>query len=179
MATIRKRCFVRDSLVEYHPITREGATESKMQKQSMLENFSIAIVVSRFNEEITQKLYEGAIARLEESGLGSTRVTTVWVPGAIEIPLTAQRLARTGKFAAIICLGAVIQGDTKHFDYVCQQASYGCQRVSLTEDLPVIFGVLTTNTEEQAYDRAGGKQGHIGKSAVDTALHMISTLHQI
>ena len=99
--------------------------------------------------------------------------------GAIEIPLTAQRLAKTEQFEAIICLGAVIMGETKHFDYVCEQVSYGCQKVALTYDIPVIFGVLTTSTEEQAYDRVGGKQGHIGRSAVDTAFELISTLRQI
>lgn len=141
--------------------------------------FNIAVVISRFNEEVTQKLYEGAVLRLEELGFDTNQVTVVWVPGAIEIPLTAQRLAKTGQFEAIICLGAVILGETKHFDYVCQQVSYGCQQVALTQDLPVIFGVLTTDTEEQAFDRVGGKHGHIGKSAVDTAFQMISTLRQI
>jgi 6,7-dimethyl-8-ribityllumazine synthase len=141
--------------------------------------FSLAIVVSRFNQEITQKQYEGAIQRLHELDFDTQQITVVWVPGAIEIPLAAQRLAKTEKFEAIICLGAVIMGETQHFDYVCQQVSYGCQKVALTYDIPVIFGILTTNTEEQAYDRVGGKQGHIGRSAVDTAFEFISVLHQI
>jgi 6,7-dimethyl-8-ribityllumazine synthase len=141
--------------------------------------FSIAIVVSRFNQDITQKLYDGAIKRLKELDFDTQQITVVWVPGAIEIPLAAQRLARTEKFEAIICLGAVIMGETQHFDYVCQQVSYGCQKVALYYDIPVIFGVLTTNTEEQAYDRVGGKHGHIGRSAVDTAFEFISVLHQI
>lgn len=141
--------------------------------------FNIAIVVSRFNEEITQKLFDGASERLQELGFDSQQITVVWVPGAIEIPLAAQRLAQTKKFEAIVCLGAVILGETKHFDYVCQQVSYGCQKVALDHDIPVIFGVLTTNTEEQAYERAGGEQGHIGRSAVDTAFQLISTLRQI
>lgn len=141
--------------------------------------FNIGVVVSRFNEEVTQKLLDGANQRLEELGFDSEQITVVWVPGAIEIPLTAQRLARSGQFEAIICLGAVILGETKHFDYVCQQVSYGCQQVALTQDIPVIFGVLTTDTEEQAFARAGGEQGHVGRSAVDTAFQMISTLRQI
>lgn len=142
-------------------------------------NFDIAIVISRFNEEVTQKLHDGAIARLKELNFDMNQLTVAWVPGAIEIPLAAQRLAKKRKFAAIICLGAVILGDTKHFDYVCQQVSYGCQQVALTHDIPVIFGVLTTNTEEQALNRAGGKRGDAGKSAVNTAIEMISTLRQI
>ena len=150
-----------------------------LKVQKIPDCFNIAIVVSRFNEEVTQKLYDGAIQRLVELGFDSEQMTVVWVPGAIEIPLTAQRLARTGQYEAIICLGAVILGETKHFDYVCQQVSYGCQKVALTQDIPVIFGVLTTNTEEQAFDRAGGTHGHVGRSAVDTAFQMISTLRQI
>lgn len=141
--------------------------------------FNIAVVVSRFNEEITQKLYEGAIARLIELGFTSQQIKVVWVPGAIEIPITAQRLAQTKKYAAILCLGAVILGETKHFDYVCQQVSYGCQKVSLTHNIPVIFGVLTTDTEEQAYDRVGGKHGHKGRSAADAAFELVKTLQEI
>ncbi|MBV8803288.1 MAG: 6,7-dimethyl-8-ribityllumazine synthase [Gammaproteobacteria bacterium] len=141
--------------------------------------FNIAIVVSRFNQEITQKQYEGAIKRLQELDFDTQQITVVWVPGAIEIPLAAQRLAKTEKFEAIICLGAVIMGETQHFDFVCQQVSYGCQKVALKYDIPVIFGILTTHTEEQAYDRVGGKQGHIGRSVVDTAFEFISVLHQI
>lgn len=141
--------------------------------------FNIAVIVSRFNEEITQKLHDGAVARLSELGFTSQQVKIVSVPGAIEIPITAQRLAQTKKYKAIICLGAVILGETKHFDYVCQQVSYGCQQVALTHDIPVIFGVLTTNTEEQAYDRVGGEKGHVGRSAVDTAFELVKTLSEI
>ena len=150
-----------------------------LKVQKIPDCFNIAVVVSRFNEEVTQKLYDGAVLRLEELGFDKKQVTVVWVPGAIEIPLTAQRLAKTGQFEAIICLGAVILGETKHFDYVCQQVSYGCQQVALTQDLPVIFGVLTTDTEEQAFDRAGGQHGNVGRNSVDTAFQMISTLRQI
>jgi 6,7-dimethyl-8-ribityllumazine synthase len=139
----------------------------------------IAIVVSRFNEDITERLLDGAKTRLQELHFPNEHIKTVWVPGAIEIPLTAQRLARSKIYAAIICLGAVILGETKHFDYVCQQVSYGCQKVALAENLPVIFGILTTNTEEQAYDRVGGSRGHVGRSAVDTAIAMLTTLSEI
>lgn len=139
----------------------------------------IAVIVSRFNEEVTQKLSDGAANRLRELGFSAEQITHIWVPGAIEIPITAQRLAQTGKYDAIICLGAVILGETKHFDYVCQQVSYGCQHVALQYNLPVIFGVLTTDTDEQAHDRAGGEKGHVGRSAVDTAVELISTLRNI
>jgi 6,7-dimethyl-8-ribityllumazine synthase len=141
--------------------------------------FNIAIVISRFNEQVTQKLYDGAMERLSELGFPSDRITVVWVPGAVEIPLTAQRLARTDKYEAIVCLGAVIFGETRHFDYVCEQVSQGCQMVALSHDLPVIFGVLTTNNMEQALDRVGGKKGHMGRSSVDAAYEMVSVLNQI
>lgn len=142
-------------------------------------SFNIAIIVSCFNQEITQILYDGAIQRLKELEFPLEQITVVWVPGAIEVPITAQRLAETEKYEAIICLGAVIQGDTKHFDYVCQQVSYGCQEVALKYSTPVIFGILTTNDEQQAYARAGGSEGHVGRSSVDTACDLIAVLHQI
>jgi 6,7-dimethyl-8-ribityllumazine synthase len=148
-----------------------------MKKNS--ECFNIAIIVSRFNLEVTQKLLTSAQKRLEALHYDITKIKTIWVPGAIEIPITAKRLAKTKKYDAIICLGAVILGETKHFDYVCQQVSYGCQEVALTENIPVIFGVLTTDTEEQAHDRAGGTMGDVGRSAVDTAIELVNTLNQI
>jgi len=141
--------------------------------------FNIAIVTSHFNEEITHVLYEGAIQRLKELEFSDEQITTVWVPGAVEIPLAAQRLAKTKKFEAIVCLGAVIQGDTKHFDYVCEQASNGCQRVALDFEIPVLFGVLTTDNLEQAQERIGGNHGHKGREAVDAAFEMVSVLRQI
>jgi 6,7-dimethyl-8-ribityllumazine synthase len=147
--------------------------------QHLPGTFNIAIVVSRFHGDITQKLLDGAQERLTELGFPKDDVTIAWVPGAIEIPLTAQRLARTKKFEAIICLGAVIFGETKHFDYVCQQVSHGCQHVALTEDIPVIFGVLTTNNIQQAHDRTGGKKGHVGRQSIDAAFELVSVLHQI
>lgn len=141
--------------------------------------FNVAIVVSRYHTEITQKLFDGATARLQELGFHSDQITTVWVPGAVEIPLTAQRLARTEKYAAIICLGAVIFGETKHFDYVCQMVSQGCQQVALANDTPVIFGVLTTDTIDQARERSGGSKGNMGRYSAESAFELISVLHQI
>jgi 6,7-dimethyl-8-ribityllumazine synthase len=141
--------------------------------------FNLAIVVSRFNEEITGLLYEGAMQRLRELSFTDERITTVWVPGAVEIPITAQRLARTRQYEVIVCFGAVIRGETSHYDYVCQQVSYGCQKVALDHDIPVIFEVLTTENEAQALDRVGGQHGHKGREGVDAAMEMVSVLRQI
>lgn len=142
-------------------------------------SFNIAIVISRFNEDITQRLYEGAIQRLKELEIKDENVTIVWVPGAIEIPLVAQQLAQTDTFAAIITLGAVIRGQTGHYDYVCKQVSDGCQKVSLEYEIPVIFKVLTTENHAQALDRSGGAKCHMGREAVDCAFEMISVIAQL
>lgn len=147
--------------------------------QGSPHQFNVAIVASKFNEEITTKLVEGALNRLNEYGFDKERITLCWVPGAVEIPLTAQRLARTEKYEVIICLGVVIQGETRHFDYVCEQVSQGCQQVSLSHDIPIIFGVLTTENFQQALDRAGGKYGNKGSESVDAALDLLSVLTQI
>jgi 6,7-dimethyl-8-ribityllumazine synthase len=136
----------------------------------------IAVIVSRFNEEITKKLKLGAMERLAECGIPSHQLLVIDVPGAIEIPLIAKKIAMQKSYDAIICLGAVIRGETSHYDYVCEQASSGCQQVMLQYDIPVIFGVLTTENEEQAFDRAGGSHGHKGCDAVDAALEMIKLM---
>jgi 6,7-dimethyl-8-ribityllumazine synthase len=149
-----------------------------IDKQAV-DAFDIAIIVSRFHGEITEKLLAGAEQRLQELGFSMDEITIIHVPGAIEIPITAQRLAQTKKFVAIICLGAVIFGETRHFDYVCQQVSQGCQQVSLTHDLPVIFGVLTTDNLAQAEARSGGPKGHVGRQSVDAAVDLVSVLRQI
>jgi 6,7-dimethyl-8-ribityllumazine synthase len=140
---------------------------------------NIAIVVSRFNEEITSKLLEGAVDRLIQKGIKQSAITVKHVPGAVEIPLIAQTLAKSEIYHAIICLGAVIRGETSHYDYVCQQVSYGCQRVMLDHDIPVIFGILTTNNVEQAEARVGGEEGHKGRDASDTALEMIAMMENL
>ena len=141
-------------------------------------SFPIAIIVSQFNHEITQALVAGAMQRLTTIGFNPQDITLVEVPGAIEIPLIAKRLAKKNKYAVIIAFGAVVRGETTHYDYVCQQVSDGCQRVTLEFETPVIFGVLTTENEEQAWDRLGGKHGHKGVDAVDCALAMHSILQQ-
>jgi 6,7-dimethyl-8-ribityllumazine synthase len=131
-----------------------------------------AIVVSEFNQEITSKLLEGALQRFAEHGITEKNLKIVHVPGAVEIPLAAQLLIKRHNIQAVICLGAVIRGDTDHYDYVCQMVSQGCMQVMLQHDTPVIFGILTTDNEEQALERVGGSHGHKGRDAVDTAIEM-------
>ena len=130
------------------------------------------IVAGRFNELITRKLVEGALDCLIRHGADKGAITIVWVPGAFEIPLTAQKMARTKNYDAIICIGAVIRGGTPHFDYVAAEVSKGVAKISLDESLPVIFGVLTTDTIEQAVERAGTKAGNKGWDAALSAIEM-------
>ncbi|OGV33445.1 MAG: 6,7-dimethyl-8-ribityllumazine synthase [Legionellales bacterium RIFCSPHIGHO2_12_FULL_35_11] len=136
----------------------------------------VAVVVSLFNENITKKLLEGAIGRLLMAGFNEDDILVVEVPGAVEIPLTCQRILQDKKYHGVIALGAVVRGETTHYDYVCQQVSYGCQKVSLASNVPVIFGVLTTEDEEQAYDRLGGRHGHKGEYAADCLVAMLNVL---
>lgn len=150
-----------------------------MNTEGVTAPFPVAIVASRFNEEITDKLVQGALDRLKERGFTGELVKLVWVPGAIEIPLVAKTLAETHEFEAIIALGAVVRGETSHYDYVCDQVSQGCSRVSLDTNTPVLFGVLTTETWEQAVERVGGRHGHKGKDAVDAAIATVSVLREI
>lgn len=138
-----------------------------------------AIVAGRFNELITRKLIDGATDCLMRHDAREEDLVTVWVPGAFEIPMAAQRLARSKKFDAIVCLGAVIRGGTAHFDYVAAEASKGIAKVSLDENMPVIFGVLTTDTIEQAVERAGTKAGNRGWDAALSAIEMVDLLSKI
>lgn len=142
-------------------------------------SFPIAIIVSAFNRSVTQALLEGTLDKLSEYHFKQEDITVVQVPGALEIPLIAKRLAREKQQDVIIALGAVIRGETTHYDYVCQQVSEGCQRVSLDFEIPVVFGVLTTENEAQAWDRLGGQHGHKGADAADCAIAMYSVLKQL
>jgi 6,7-dimethyl-8-ribityllumazine synthase len=141
--------------------------------------WQIAIAVARFNDLITKNLLNGALECLERYGISDKHITVAWVPGSYELPLIAQELACTKNYDAIICLGAVIRGATAHFDYVAGQASAGIQKVSLDHHLPIIFGILTTDTIEQAIERAGTKAGNKGWEAVQTAIETLDLLHQI
>lgn len=142
-------------------------------------SFPIALIVSQFNEEITSALKKGALARLQELAFKANDIQVIEVPGAVEIPLTALKVAEQGRAKIIIALGAVIRGETSHYDYVCEQISMGCQRISLDYKIPVIFGVLTTENEDQAKERTGGRHGHKGRDAVDCAVKMFSVLSQL
>ncbi|MCX7407571.1 MAG: 6,7-dimethyl-8-ribityllumazine synthase [Planctomycetota bacterium] len=135
-----------------------------------------AIVVSRFNDLVTERLLAGAVDTLHRHGLADDRITVVRVPGAFELPLAAQRLARSGQFTMVVCLGAVIQGETTHHEYINHQMAGGILQASLSTDVPVAFGVLTCPTMEQALDRAGGKAGNKGVEAALAAIEMANLL---
>ena len=139
----------------------------------------IAIVAGRFNEFITSKLVGGALDVLKRNDVSEESIDIAWVPGAFEIPLITKKLANTGKYDAIITLGAVIKGSTPHFDYVCAEVSKGVAQISLQTDLPVIFGVLTTNNIEEAIERAGTKAGNKGADAAFSAIEMINLIKEI
>ena len=144
--------------------------------ESLKAPFPIVVIASRFNGEITDKLVNGAMAALTDRGFGDSHVTMIWVPGAVELPLAAKHAIETFKPRAVILLGAVIRGETTHYDYVCEQASDGCLRVALDTGVPVIFGVLTTEDEAQAQARVGGAHGHKGVDAVETACRMVDLI---
>ena len=138
-----------------------------------------AIVVSRFNEFITSKLLGGAIDCLVRHGAADEQITAVWVPGTIEITVAAKKLAQSGKYAAVLCLGAVIRGQTNHYDYVCQQISRGVGTVNYDTGVPTIFGILTCDTIEQAIERAGTKQGNAGVSSAMAAMEMADLMGKL
>ena len=138
-----------------------------------------AIVVSRFNEFITSKLLAGAVDCLQRHGAADDQITVVWVPGACEIPQVARRLAQGGQYVAVLCLGAVIRGQTSHYEAVFQQVVRGIGQINLDCDAPAVFGVLTCDSLEQAAERAGTKMGNAGANAAQTAMEMVSVLGQI
>jgi len=145
----------------------------------LAEGKSFALVVSRFNDFITDKLLSGAIDALVRSGAGDDAIEIVKVPGAFEIPLVAKKMASTGRFDAVICLGAVIRGATPHFDYVSAEVSKGVALAGMEAGIPVIFGVVTTDTIEQAIERAGTKAGNKGWNAAMAAVEMANLFEQI
>ena len=139
-------------------------------------NMKVGIVAARFNEFITSKLLGGAMDGLVRHGVQEEDVQVAWVPGAFEIPLIAAKMAKSGKYDAVICLGAVIRGSTSHYDYVCAEVSKGVAHVSLESDIPVMFGVLTTDTIEQAIERAGTKAGNKGYDCALGAIEMVNLI---
>jgi 6,7-dimethyl-8-ribityllumazine synthase len=143
------------------------------------EGQKIGIVGARFNEFITSKLIEGSLDCLKRHSVNLDEVDIVWVPGSYEIPLAAQKMAKMGKYDAVICLGAVIRGSTPHFDYVAAEVSKGIAKVSLDENVPVVFGVITTDTIEQAIERAGTKAGNKGWDAALSAIEMAALFKKL
>jgi 6,7-dimethyl-8-ribityllumazine synthase len=139
----------------------------------------MAVVASRFNGHITKLLLEGAREGLRKFGLDEAEVPVVWVPGAFEIPLVALRLAASGDFDAVVCLGAVIRGVTPHFEYVARECAAGVSRAALDTGVPVVFGVLTTDDDDQARERAGGAEGNKGFEAAVTAIEMVELLRRL
>ena len=138
-----------------------------------------AIAAAKFNELITGSLMRGAREGLAANGIDDSRIDAVWVPGAFELPLTAKRLAQTGRYAAVICLGAVIRGDTPHFDYVASGAAHGIVQAGLLTGVPIIFGVLTTDTVAQAMERSGDGPANKGYDAALTAIEMAGLLKDL
>lgn len=138
-----------------------------------------AIVVSRYNESITRKLLDGAVATLTAGGVADDAIDVAWVPGAWELPLVAQRCARSGRYDAVLCLGAVIRGETTHDQYINHQVSQSLGQIALESGLPVLFGVLTCNTLEQAIHRSGGNVGNKGVECASAALEMVSLLRSL
>ncbi|MGJ9460149.1 6,7-dimethyl-8-ribityllumazine synthase [Oceanobacillus sp. CF4.6] len=142
-------------------------------------DLKIGIVVARFNEFITGKLLDGALDTLKRHGVAEENIDTAWVPGAFELPLIAHKMANSSKYDAVITLGTVIRGSTPHFDYVCNEAAKGVSNASMQTGKPVIFGVLTTETIEQAIERAGTKAGNKGADAAVTAIEMANMIKMI
>ena len=143
------------------------------------EGMKVGIVAARFNEFIVSKLVGGAMDGLIRHDVKEENVTVAWVPGAFEIPVVAKKMAKSGKYDAVICLGAVIRGATSHYDYVCNEVSKGVASVSLETEIPVLFGVVTTENIEQAIERAGTKAGNKGYDCALSAIEMINLMKQI
>ena len=150
-----------------------------LEGKLVAEGMKIGIVCARFNEFITSKLLGGAMDALVRHGVADSDVDVAWVPGAFEIPLAAQKMAATGKYDAILCLGAVIKGSTSHYDYVCAEVSKGIAAVSMENDIPVMFGVITTENIEQAIARAGSKAGNKGYDCALSAIEMVNLIKQL
>ncbi|WP_338521576.1 6,7-dimethyl-8-ribityllumazine synthase [Candidatus Legionella polyplacis] len=161
---------------------RSNMGNDKMSNQktnvSLIKSFPIGIVVSYFNYDITSLLKNSTLSYMGELGFLQKDIILIEVPGAIEIPLIVKRLAISNKVKVIITLGSVIKGNTDHYNYVCQQVSYGCQKVAITFNIPVIFGILTTDNEKQALERINGKFGCKGREVVDCALSMFNILNK-
>lgn len=152
----------------------------KVYEGKLVSNdIKVGIVVARFNEFITSKLLGGAIDGLKRENVKEEDIEVAWVPGAFEIPLVAKKMAESKKYDAVICLGAVIRGATSHYDYVCAEVSKGVAQVSMNSGIPVMFGILTTDTIEQAVERAGAKAGNKGFECAQGAIEMVNLLREM
>ncbi len=138
-----------------------------------------AVLAAKFNHFVVEKLVSGALDGFKRHGVSDDSIDLFWVPGSFEIPLVAQRLGGSGKYAAVVCLGAVIRGETDHYEYVAGEAAHGVSQAALATGVPIIFGILTCATEEQALDRAGGKEGNKGYDAALSAIEMANLLRQL
>ena len=143
------------------------------------QGLRVAVVVARFNEVVTRQLLTGAVDTLTRHGVSDDEISVAWVPGSFELPVVAKSLAKTGRYDSIICLGAVIRGETGHYEMVAGQAASGTSAVSLETGIPTIFGVLTTENTEQAINRSGGKSGNVGSSAAATAIETARLIQAI
>ena len=150
-----------------------------LEGKVVAEGMKVGIVVARFNEFITSKLLSGAIDGLVRHDVNEDDVDVAWVPGAFEIPLVASKMAKSIKYDAVICLGAVIRGSTSHYDYVCNEVSKGIAAVSMENDIPVMFGVITTENIEQAIERSGSKAGNKGYECALGAIEMVNLIRKI
>lgn len=155
-------------------IKEKNLSAKTVNNKAEISSKRIAILISEWNEEITDSLYEGAYNTLTQNGIQKQNIIKAFVPGSFELSLGAQKMAQKEDIDAVICLGCVIQGETRHFEFICQSVAQGLKDVALKFDKPVIFGVLTTDTFQQALDRAGGKHGNKGDEAAVTAIKMIN-----
>jgi len=155
-------------------MTDDGASSTAGQRDP-----AFAVIAATFNEMIVQPLVDGATASFEAAGVAPDRVEVTWVPGAFELPLAARTAAASGRYAAVVCLGAVVRGETAHFDYVAGEAARGIMDAGLQTGVPILFGVLTTDTIDQAMDRAGGAHGNKGWDAARAALEMVRMLDDL
>jgi 6,7-dimethyl-8-ribityllumazine synthase len=182
---VRKRDWLCTASWARFRVTLQSADENRSQMPRQIEGElfagegSFAIVVSRYNEVVTRKLLEGALATFKHHGVEEGRITVAWVPGSFEIPLVADRLAHSGRFAAVCCLGAVIQGQTSHHEYLNHQVSRAIMDTAIASGVPVLFGVLTCPSMELAMARAGGQSGNKGSEAALAAIEMANLLQKL
>ncbi len=151
----------------------------RLEGTQIAEGIKIGIVVARFNDFITSRLLDGALDGLRRHGVEEDAIAAAWVPGAFEIPLAASRMVKSGAYDAVICLGAVIRGATSHYDYVCNEVTKGIASLSVSSGIPVMFGVLTCDTLEQAIERAGSKAGNKGFECAVGAIEMVNLLREL